>query len=41
MKPQLTSRYRARANGILNVENPVRQAAEEGRFEELSDSDDE
>lgn len=32
-------KYRARANGILNVENPVRQAAQEGRFEELSDSD--
>lgn len=30
---------RARANGILNVENPVRQAQQEGRFEELSDSD--
>lgn len=32
-------RRSARANGILNVENPVRQAAQEGRFEELSDSD--
>lgn len=32
---------RARANGILNVENPVRVAQQEGRFEELSDSDDE
>ncbi|EAU34367.1 conserved hypothetical protein [Aspergillus terreus NIH2624] len=30
---------RARANGILNVENPVRQALHEGRFEELPDSD--
>lgn len=32
---------RARANGILNVENPVRLAQQEGRFEELSDSDSE
>ncbi|KAL4946646.1 hypothetical protein BDV06DRAFT_53680 [Aspergillus oleicola] len=30
---------RARANGILGVENPVRQAMQEGRLEELSDSD--
>ncbi|RHZ60107.1 synembryn [Aspergillus thermomutatus] len=31
---------RARATGVLNVENPVRQAVETGRFEELPDSDD-
>ncbi|PKY05936.1 hypothetical protein P168DRAFT_303631 [Aspergillus campestris IBT 28561] len=30
---------RARANGLLNVENPVRVAAQEGRLEELPDSD--
>ncbi|KAM0115513.1 hypothetical protein ACP6JC_007908 [Aspergillus fumigatus] len=30
---------RARATGVLNVENPVRQAVESGRFEELPDSD--
>ncbi|KAL4885524.1 guanine nucleotide exchange factor [Aspergillus karnatakaensis] len=30
---------RAKANGILGVENPVTQALREGRFEELSDSD--
>ena len=30
---------RAKANGILKVENPVAQAVREGRFEELSDSD--
>lgn len=33
------TQYRARATGVLNVENPVRQAVETGRFEELSDSD--
>ncbi|KAI9931051.1 hypothetical protein MW887_010706 [Aspergillus wentii] len=32
---------RAKANGILNVENPVTQALHEGRFEELPDSDSE
>lgn len=32
--------YRARANGLLNVENPVAQAVREGRLEELPDSDD-
>ncbi|KAL4902272.1 hypothetical protein BDW74DRAFT_158889 [Aspergillus multicolor] len=32
---------RAKANGILGVENPVTQALREGRFEELSDSDSE
>ncbi|KAF7597288.1 hypothetical protein BBP40_008131 [Aspergillus hancockii] len=31
---------RAKANGILKVENPVTQALHEGRFEELRDSDD-
>ncbi|RAL16017.1 synembryn [Aspergillus homomorphus CBS 101889] len=31
---------RAKANGILSVENPVTRALQEGRFEELSDSDD-
>ncbi|KKK19293.1 hypothetical protein ARAM_001132 [Aspergillus rambellii] len=31
---------RAKANGILTVENPVTQALREGRFEELSDSGD-
>ncbi|KAJ5980370.1 hypothetical protein N7481_007668 [Penicillium waksmanii] len=31
---------RARANGLLGVENPVRTAVEEGRFEELSDDAD-
>ncbi|PWY93483.1 synembryn [Aspergillus sclerotioniger CBS 115572] len=31
---------RARANGILSVENPVTRALQEGRFEELPDSDD-
>lgn len=31
--------YRARATGVLDVQNPVRQAVETGRFEELSDSD--
>ncbi|BCS12800.1 synembryn [Aspergillus luchuensis IFO 4308] len=31
---------RARANGILQVENPVTRALHEGRFEELPDSDD-
>ncbi|RAQ70154.1 synembryn [Aspergillus flavus] len=30
---------RARANGILKVENPVAQAVREGRLEELPDSD--
>ncbi|KAL2827419.1 guanine nucleotide exchange factor [Aspergillus cavernicola] len=30
---------RAKANGILGVENPVTQALREGRFEELPDSD--
>ncbi|KAL4893866.1 guanine nucleotide exchange factor [Aspergillus ambiguus] len=30
---------RARANGILNVENPVAQALREGRLEELPESD--
>ncbi|KAL3473571.1 guanine nucleotide exchange factor [Aspergillus californicus] len=30
---------RAKANGILGVENPVTQALHEGRFEELPDSD--
>ncbi|KAL2870201.1 synembryn [Aspergillus lucknowensis] len=30
---------RAKANGILGVENPVTQALHEGRFEELSDSE--
>ena len=35
----LTSRYRAKANGLLGVENPVAQALHEGRLEELSDSD--
>ncbi|PLB54648.1 hypothetical protein P170DRAFT_470100 [Aspergillus steynii IBT 23096] len=30
---------RAKANGILNVENPVTQALHEGRLQELSDSD--
>ncbi|EKV07657.1 Guanine nucleotide exchange factor, Ric8 [Penicillium digitatum] len=28
---------RAKANGLINVENPVTQALHEGRFEELSD----
>ncbi|KAL1998986.1 hypothetical protein VTN02DRAFT_5231 [Thermoascus thermophilus] len=32
---------RAKANGVLNVENPVAQALREGRFEELPDSDEE
>lgn len=32
--------YRARANGLLNVENPVTQALHEGRFEELPDDAD-
>ncbi|CAG8033201.1 unnamed protein product [Penicillium salamii] len=31
---------RARANGLLNVENPVTQALHEGRFEELPDDAD-
>lgn len=31
---------RARANGLLGVENPVRQAVEAGRFEELPDDAD-
>ncbi|KAJ5895124.1 hypothetical protein N7495_006815 [Penicillium taxi] len=31
---------RARANGILTMENPVAQAVREGRFEELSDDAD-
>ncbi|RAK82494.1 synembryn [Aspergillus fijiensis CBS 313.89] len=31
---------RAKASGILNVENPVTRALHEGRFEELPDSDD-
>ncbi|KAJ5863939.1 uncharacterized protein N7529_005855 [Penicillium soppii] len=31
---------RARANGLLNVENPVTQALHEGRFEELPDDSD-
>ncbi|KAJ5632499.1 Guanine nucleotide exchange factorRic8 [Penicillium lividum] len=31
---------RAKANGLLNVENPVTQAFHEGRFEELSDDTD-
>ncbi|KAB8078360.1 guanine nucleotide exchange factor [Aspergillus leporis] len=31
---------RAKANGILKVENPVTQALHEGRLEELPDSDD-
>ncbi|PWY86055.1 synembryn [Aspergillus heteromorphus CBS 117.55] len=30
---------RARANGVLSVENPVTKAFHEGRFEELPDSD--
>lgn len=28
---------RLRANGVISVENPVRTAVEEGRFEELPD----
>ncbi|KAL4913241.1 guanine nucleotide exchange factor [Aspergillus aurantiobrunneus] len=32
---------RAKASGILGVENPVRQAQQEGRLEELPDSDSE
>ena len=28
---------RLRANGIMSVENPVRTAVQEGRFEELPD----
>ncbi|KAK0387134.1 hypothetical protein NLU13_5447 [Sarocladium strictum] len=31
---------RLKKNGIINVQNPVEQAAQEGRFEELSDSED-
>ncbi|KAJ5130299.1 Guanine nucleotide exchange factor Ric8 [Penicillium bovifimosum] len=31
---------RARANGLINVENPVTKALHEGRFEELSDDAD-
>ena len=30
---------RLNATGVVNVKNPVQQAMEEGRFEELSDSD--
>jgi hypothetical protein len=30
---------RLNATGVVNAKNPVRQAMEEGRFEELSDSD--
>lgn len=32
--------HRAKANGLLNVENPVTQALHEGRFEELPDDTD-
>lgn len=32
--------YRAKANGLINVENPVVQAAREGRLEELPDDAD-
>ncbi|KAH8169068.1 guanine nucleotide exchange factor synembryn domain-containing protein [Sarocladium implicatum] len=32
---------RLKKNGLINVQNPVEQAVQEGRFEELSDSEDE
>lgn len=32
--------HRAKANGLINVENPVTQALHEGRFEELPDDTD-
>ena len=33
-------RSRARANGLITMENPVAQAVREGRFEELPDDAD-
>ena len=33
--------FRLKKNGIINVQNPVETAVQEGRFEELSDSDNE
>jgi hypothetical protein len=32
---------RLKATGVMNVENPIRQAVQEGRFEELDDDADE
>lgn len=32
---------RLKATGVVDVKNPVQQAVEEGRFEELDDDDDE
>jgi hypothetical protein len=37
----LTPILSLKKNGIINVQNPVEQAIQEGRFEELSDSEDE
>jgi hypothetical protein len=31
---------RLKKNGVINVQNPVEKAVHEGRFEELSDSED-
>lgn len=41
MPVQLLTTPRLKKNGIFNVQNPVEQAVQEGRFEELSDSEDE
>ena len=31
--------FRLRATGVVNVENPVKKALDEGRFEEIDDVD--
>lgn len=36
----MSLQYRAKANGLITMENPVAQAVREGRFEELPDDAD-
>lgn len=36
-----TDVYRLQKNGVITAENPMRTMQQEGRFEELPDSDDE